>query len=192
MKNIDLLIDEFVAKVNTLSQLPLDEEEVPPFLRGSGPDEYGQYLWKIVPMDCSAWVDPFTGKLSKKLPPSYLSLINRYAFPAFELGPIMFYSNTGQEIAWELSNKIFSDEHLSSILQRHGLLQIGNPYFYNYVPICFDGKTGKGNEYPLVQIDHESILCDSKVKVIKEIAPSFESFVESVIHGCFFEVRRLG
>lgn len=47
-----------------------------------------------------------------------------------------------------------------------------NPYFYNYDPVCFDCNLG-ATEPRLVQLDHEAILCNSRIQVVREIAPSF-------------------
>ena len=36
-------------------------------------------------------------------------------------------------------------------------------------------------EFPVVQIDHEAVLCDSQIRVVKEVSPSFLAFAEEVI-----------
>jgi hypothetical protein len=45
-------------------------------------------------------------------------------------------------------------------------------------PVCFDIKSGTNSkDYRIVKIDHGEILCNYRVKVVKEIAPSFRHLV---------------
>lgn len=177
--DIDAIVDAFVEAVNATEQEPLPPDEVPKSLRIGEADKYGQFRWKICRADHKSWVETPERNLPIQFPPSYLSFISRYTFPAFKFGPIFFFGNTGQDINWELSKRIFIDEIMSPFLLQNGYLQIGNPYQYNYDPICFDTK--KGGEYPIVQLDHEEIICNSKSKIVEEIAPSFLKFIQDTI-----------
>lgn len=180
--NTDKLIDEFVDAINTSQLLPLSFDEVPEYLRIGNQDEYGEFHWKISLNNCSKWVDKLKLKLPYELPKSYLSLITRYAFPILELKPAMLYANTGKDVFNELSKSIFKDKFMSEFLFKNGFVQLGVPYTGNYDPICFDcRKKVKNYEYPIVQLDHEMILCREKIKINKEIAPSFRSFIEASI-----------
>lgn len=78
---IDKLIDRFVDQINKSEKEKLDPNEVPFSLRFGEPDEYGDYDWKICETDCKGWVDPLIHKLPKCFPPSFYSLLSRYAFP---------------------------------------------------------------------------------------------------------------
>jgi hypothetical protein len=49
-------------------------------------------------------------------------------------------------------------------------------------PVCFDIKSGTNSkDYRIVKIDHGEILCDYRVKVVKEIAPSVRHLVLQTI-----------
>ncbi len=183
MNRIEELVDSFVDCINDSDLTYLDEDEVPPFLRVGDLDDCRQYEWKIQKSDCSNWIHPLQEKLPKLFPPSYYSLVSRYAFPAFEIGPILLFGNTGHDTYWELSKRIFLDGFMSYFLLENGYIQIGNPYFYNYDPICFDTNTQieKSLEYPIVKIDHEEILSKSKLVVVEEISISFLKFVEDYL-----------
>lgn len=176
---MDDLIDSFVETLNSASLELLLQENVPLFLRDGDPDQYGYCGWKVRKADCKSRVNIFEQKLPKRFPPSYYSFISRYAFPAFQLGPIFLFGNTGQGNNWELSKRIFLDEFMSSHLLQSWYLQIGNPQKYDYDPICFDIK--RDTEWPIVQIDHEDILCNSRIRVKREIAPSFLEFVQEFV-----------
>ena len=112
------------------------------------------------------------------LPPSSC-FVSRYSFPAFEVGDLMLFANTGQSVRWELSDRIFADPYMSPVLLKAGFIQIGNPFFDNYDPVCFDTNAAK-REYPIVQLDHEVTLQSGGVKVVKQIAPSFIDFVIAI------------
>lgn len=182
--NTDALIDSFANKVNAANREPLPSNEVPEIVRDGNPNQHDLVSWKIKPIQSAPWVAVIMKKVPKRLPHSYSSLITRYVFPAFQVGPVFIFANTGQDSFWEMSARIFMDGFLSGHLMRNGYIQIGHPLSYNYDPVCFDTKQASkhGCECPLVQISHEEILCNSKLKVVREIAPSFLELVG--VFGC--------
>ncbi len=179
---LDKIIDIFVEKINQSDKDLLEEDELPPFLRLGEPDEYGDYSWIICEKDCKSWIDPLVAKLPKRFPPSYYSLVSRYAFPVLEVGPVMLFANTGEDSYWELSKRIFIDKYMSTMLLKNGYIQFGNQYYGSYNPVCFDINR-KRREHPVVLIDHAEILhkSNSKVVVMDEIAPSFMNIVKTYL-----------
>ena len=186
--NIDSKIDVFVSKVNTSPREPLPPDEVPDFLRIGNPDKYGQFMWSIKESDCDwiqGWFEAFEHELHLKFPPSFQYLLSRYAFPAFQCGPVFLYANTGyellseQDFSWEFKERLFKDKSLANALLPAGYLQIGNPNDCNYDPVCFDTNNSNNGEYAIVQIDHEGILCWSEINVVEVIAPSFLELIEN-------------
>jgi hypothetical protein len=178
---IDSLIDAFVEKINSQPREMEALDEVPPCVREGAPDELWT-RWRIVKSDNSASIADLENRLGRRFPPSFRHLVSNYCFPAFEFGPLMFFANTGQDTFWELSKRLFADPHMSAALLDAGFIQIGNPYFYNYDPICFDTNEAK-NEYRIVQLDHEPILQFGKLNVIQEISPSFIDFLSQRVAG---------
>lgn len=186
---IDSKIDAFAAKIISSPRECLDPEDVPEQLRTGMPNRYGQFMWSIIKSDCDwiqGWFEAFEQELQLKFPPSFQSLISRYSFPAFQCGPVFLYANTGNElqpecgITKEFKERIFLDKGLVNALLPAGYLQIGNPDEVNYDPICFDTNNRiDDGEYPIVQIDHEWILCRSKIEVVRVIAPSFLELIEN-------------
>src|SRR5205823_3300552 len=87
---------------------------------------------------------------------------------------MMFFANTGEDTFWELGKRLFQDQHMSPHLLAAGFLQIGNPFFYKYDPVCFDTKSPR-IEKRIVQLDHEAILQRGEMHIIKEIAPFFST-----------------
>jgi hypothetical protein len=71
---------------------------------------------------------------------------------------------------------------MSKDLLPAGYVQIGRPEGGSYDPVCFDFNVPKQNrEYGIVLIDHEEILCNSRIKVLQELWPSFRKLVEHQI-----------
>jgi hypothetical protein len=186
MSDLPALVDAFVRKINTDPREPEHLDEVPAFLRQSAADDPasepsdGWTRWRVVRRDNSTQIEKLQERTGTPFPPSFQYLLANYSFPAFEFGPIMFFANTGEDTFWELGKRLFQDPHMSPHLLRAGFLQIGNPYFYNYDPVCFDGNSPR-IEKRIVQLDHEAILQHGEMKVVEEIAPSFVDFVHAAL-----------
>jgi hypothetical protein len=98
----------------------------------------------------------------RTFPPSFQYFLTNYSFPAFDCGAMTFFANTGADVYWKLEKKLFLDPNMSPDLLRAGFLQIGNPFIGNYDPICFDCNR-RTVEHRIVQLDHEEILCNSRI-----------------------------
>jgi len=73
------------------------------------------------------------------------------------------------------------DKGLWETLIPNGYLQFGKGPDMDYDPVCFDISSRKNRDYRIVKIDHEDILCNSRIKVVAEIAPSFRALVLQTI-----------
>jgi hypothetical protein len=120
----------------------------------------------------------FAEKLPRRMPQSFESFLSRYSFPAFDVLGITLFG-------WDSdSNKYFVEastpnNSLSELLIPAGYVQIGRPDTGDFDAICFDlSRQPKNREYRIVQVDHEDILCNSKVRVTAELWSSFMKLVE--------------
>ena len=67
-------------------------------------------------------------------------------------------------------------------LQGAGYIQFGLGPDMDSDPVCFDITSGTNSkDYRIVKIDRGEILCNYRVKVVKEIAPSFRHLVLQTI-----------
>ena len=131
--------------------------------------------------DNSSRLGRFEEKLPRRLPQSFEFFLSHYSFPEFDaMGITMF--------GWESDSNLFTDNasapkgSLSELLVPAGYVQIGRPDTGSFDAVCFDLKGNNQNrEYPIVQADHEEILCNWRVKLSGELWPSFIAFVESVL-----------
>jgi hypothetical protein len=133
--------------------------------------------------DNSSRLRALVEKLPKRLPPSFESFLSRYSFPAFEVLGVWLFG-------WDSDSNRYVAEasipkgSLSELLIPAGYLQIGRPESVNYDAICFDFNQPRHNrEYRVVQVDHEDILVNFRVRVTGELWPSFVKFVESALNS---------
>lgn len=173
----DALVDDFVGYLNQAGFQPKYPKEVPEELRTSATN-YEMFQWQIRASASNLWVEKLAQHLPEKFPRPFRSLIDRYRFCNFEIGPVMFFANTGHDLLYELSARLSKP---LPMLHEHGYLQFGNPHETNFDPICFDMQRRKRDDAPIVQLDHEEILIRSRVKVVAEIAPSFMEFMQRAI-----------
>jgi hypothetical protein len=177
------LVDAFVERVNSEPRQLESVAEVPAFLREEVPESLRHTVpedstgWRVVRCDYSARIDELQIRTARRFPPSFYYFLSNYSFPAFQFGALMFFANTGEDTYWELAKRLVSDPHMSPNLLRAGFLQIGNPFFYNYDPVCFDSNSAKG-ESRIVQLDHEAILLHGEMAIVKEVAPSFVELLQ--------------
>jgi hypothetical protein len=129
-------------------------------------------------VDSTPRIESLEKLLPKRFPVSYSSLIRRYAFPAFDAGPIRFFANTGDESLDELSVAIFQDPIIARVTQANGFIQFARPESGSYDPICFDARHSVSNrEYPIVRLNHEVILCRDEIGSPTIVASSFYRFI---------------
>ena len=176
-ENDDALVDAFVAYLNAAGFEPKFRDAVPEELRTSGA-EYDTFHWQIRSAPFNAWVEGLDEKLPQRWPKPFRSLIQRFRFCNFEIGPLMLFANSGHQLFYELSDRVLKDKGIFPTLHKNGFLQFGLPHETNYDPVCFDMKRRNRDDAPIVQLDHEEILQWSRILVVQEIAPSFAQFMQ--------------
>lgn len=176
----DKLVDRFVDYLNRAGFEPRFREEITEELRTSN-TEYEMVHWQIRPASPNPWVEELAQMLPQQWPKPFRSLIGRYRFSNLEVGPLMLFANSGHDLFYELSKRVFADEGIFPLLHKHGFLQFGLPQEANYDPVCFDMQHGNRGDAPIVQLDHEDILIRSRIRVVQQIAPSFSQFMQHAI-----------
>lgn len=179
-ENGDDLVDAFVAYLNAEGFEPKFLDEVPEELRTSGA-EYDTFNWQIRSAPFNPWVEGPNQELPQRWPKAFTSLIQRYRFCNFEIGPLMLFANSGYQLFYELSDRTFKDKGIFPTLHKNGFLQFGLPHETNYDPVCFDMKRRNRADAPIVQLDHEEILQWSRIRIVREIAPTFAQFMRHAI-----------
>jgi hypothetical protein len=122
-------------------------------------------------------IDEFERMLERRLPKSFRHLVTHYAFRPFEWGPISFFGNSETYDAFSLHIAPMRDDIIWQMTHSAGFVYFGRPEAANYDPICF-APTESDRESPIVQLDHEAILIEGRIKLAPEIAPSFVALAE--------------
>jgi len=184
MDSTGKLIDQFVAMLNSTGLEPLFAPDVPEELRiGELAEIPDMFLWKIRAAEPNPWVSELEAILPYPFPLPYKSLIARFRFAKFDLGPIMFLANTGDEVFHELFRVLADDKEFQRQLLQHGFLQFGRQSGGGFDPVCFAMKERKNGDAPVVQLDHEDLMIRDRICIRRKIAPSFLAFAEQVIAG---------
>jgi hypothetical protein len=156
MNKIDQIVDQFAEKLK---------------LNGNAIESYGDI----------DWVEIITNKLPTKYSPSFMSLISRYIFDDIEVGKLWLFANRGDQNWDELSHAIFRDSMIFNFTSSNGFLHFARPVDGSYDPVCFDIRNRKKREYPVVRLDHESILISNKIEVIEILYPSLLELMNEYI-----------
>lgn len=179
----DRRIDVFVRAVNASRREPLNGDEIPALCRRDAVNSTSFLEWQIVPSADATWLSEVESRLPYRLPATFRSLIARYLFPSFSVEPLTFYSVgvTDPQTTAEFRQAIFADRHLSTFLFKNGFLPFARPADWNYDPVCFDYRSkARKTEPSVVRIDHEEILCNSRLRIVETLSAAFYVLLEDM------------
>lgn len=185
MNDHELLIDRFVATFEKLDEMTTKETLCPIAwqLSVGEPDEYGWKEWRPIQVKTARpQLDMLYVRLLAPFPPLFEKLVLRYRWAEVDLKSYTLLANPPGADLSGLLHEISKDASLWDALLPAGYVQFGKGPDIDYDPVCFDIKSrnNKG-DYRIVKIDHEEILCNYRVKVVAELAPSFEQLVLQTI-----------
>jgi len=146
-------------------------------------NQFSEKLWRPIPQVTDpSMLDPFYAKLPARFPPLYEQLVLTYRWADVDLGSYRLLGNPLGTNLCGLLDKMLKDEFLSTCLFKNGYIPFGKGPDIDYDPVCFDLKSRKKNrEFSIVKLDHEEILCNERIKVVTDLAPSFEQLVKATI-----------
>jgi hypothetical protein len=181
------LVEQFVACWEKLNGLSVNENLDPLASRFSTGEktEFGGEAWRpILQTTDPSMLDPLYARLPARFPPLYERLVLTYRWPEVDLGSYRLLGNPlGPDLSG-LLQEILKDKFLSACLLKSGYIPFGKGPDIDYDPVCFDLKSRKKNrEFKIVKIDHEKILCNERIKVVAELAPTFEQLVRNTIEA---------
>lgn len=94
----DELVDAFVLYINRSGLEPKFPDEVLIELR-KGDADYGMVHWEIRTASPNPSLEGLLQKLPQAWPKAFRSILDRYRFCNFEIGPVMFFANTGHDVS---------------------------------------------------------------------------------------------
>ena len=181
------LVEQFVASFAKLDDLSSSREldSIAWELRIDEPDQHGRIEWR--PSRTSSdpeLLDPVYAKIPARFPPLYEKLVLSYRWAQVYLPSFSLLANPPGPDLNGLLQEITKDKGLWNSLAPAGYIQFGRGPDMDYDPVCFEIKSRtKRRDYRVVKIDHEEILCNWRVKVVAEVAPSFEQLVLQTIES---------
>jgi hypothetical protein len=127
-----------------------------------------------------------------RLPRLYEQLLLTYKWGNADVGIAHLKTGPGPCDGFNLYLNYGGDtlmSHLEEARRDKGLwgTLVPNGYFpfgrvgCTYDPLCFALRERRGDDCPVVRIDHEEILCWDRLKVMGRLAPSFRGLVEAVL-----------
>ena len=132
--------------------------------------------------DNSSSLAALEARLPQRISNSFESLLAKYSFPRFDACGITFFAWDADWTKTEyLGASSGAKNTLSELLLLSGFLQIGRPDTGDFDAICLDLNSGR--EQRIVQIDHEEILCNNRVRITSELWPSFLTIMDKVLSG---------
>src|ERR1700739_655296 len=184
-RHMDQLLVQFVDSFEKL-----DEMEEYPFLNPIAgalamgqPAESGMVVWRPRRTEPEpALLEFLRSKLPARFPPLFERLLLTYRWAEAHLDRYTLMANPPGPSLEGFFQQISGDPGLWESLIPAGYLRFGKGPDADYDPVCFDmNSRKKSREMRVVKIDHEEILCNYRVKVVAELAPSFEALVLQTI-----------
>lgn len=182
---MDDLLSTFVQsfeKLNGLDFFP-ELDPIAAALTAGEPDEDGILRWqpRRAETDISS-LDMVYAKLPARFPPLFERFLLTYRWAEVDLETYKLLPNPpGPDLNGFLRG-MSKDKGLWEALIPAGFLQFGRGPDIDYDPVCFDiSSRAKNRDMRVVKIDHEEILCNHKVKVVAELAPSFFELLQGTI-----------
>jgi hypothetical protein len=185
-----LLLQHFIASFNKLGDTTVfdrtrDAASIPPEMDAGADDSpWARRVWKpaAIRTDRSA-LDELYQKLPDRFPPLYEELVLSYRWFEADLhGYITLLANAPGPTLRPLMDEITADLALVEVLFARGLIPFGRASGGSYDPICFDTLRRRNDgDYPIVRVEHEAMLCDSRIGESWVVAGSFRTFLEKIV-----------
>jgi hypothetical protein len=180
------LLEKYVVAFEKLDEMVVDEFSMLPAeqLISGREDEYGRKLWKPIRVETpKRFLDEIYAELPNqfRFPRLFEQLLLSYRWAEVDLGTYRLLANPpGDDLNGFFQKMTHPD--LWDVLTSAGFIPFGKGPDLDYDPVCFDIKTRKQDgDCRIVKIDHEEILCNNRIKVVAELAPSFHQLVLQTI-----------
>lgn len=180
------LIAEFVGAFDALDDLTVwSKDHMLPAELEAGLDDsrWARQQWKpaMMPTPRTA-LDQFLLTYSIRFPELYEKLLLSYRWRAVDLcGLARLFGNPPGPLAEGLFAAIVADPLHRTVLLPAGIVPVARAPDDNDL-ICFN-TTNRSvrRDYPLVQIDHEVLVCRERILNRRQLWPTFRSFAEIVV-----------
>jgi hypothetical protein len=187
------LLDAFVAAFGAFDDmLVIGRAAAEAPLVVAEPNMLGFHQWRprLSPTNQAA-LDELYRHLPQGLPVLFEDLLLRWRWAPVDVGAVQLLANpVGVDLSGFVS-QVLNDRGLAEVLLPAGYIQFGRPGGGGYDPVCFDIARGRTtDDARVVQIDHEAILCHHRLRVVRELYPSFRHLIAEVVAAAAQSPRR--
>ncbi|HEY8716458.1 MAG TPA: hypothetical protein VIM00_13835 [Candidatus Acidoferrum sp.] len=178
------LIEQFVASFAAFGEMTARaDDEAALSLAVGPPGEHGFRRWKPLKLQTDVGaLEAIYSKLPARLPRLFEELVLCYRWAEVDLERFTLLANPPGDDLMGLYAAMSSDNYLWIHLVPSGFLRLAKGPGGDYDPVCFDIRSRKkSGDCPIVKIDHEQILCNDRIQVVGELAPSFLNLLQTTI-----------
>ena len=183
--NDEELLEKYVATFPVFDEMVADEFSLSAAIQLAveDVDKYGRRLWKPVKIETpQSRLQEVYAELPARFPKLFERMLLSYRWAEVDLGTYRLLANPPGDGFNGFFQQMTDNSFLWDALLPAGFIPFGKGPDLDYDPVCFDIKTGRqGGDYRIVKIDHEEILCNNRVKIVAELAPSFYQLVLQTI-----------
>jgi hypothetical protein len=171
------LLARFVATFEQLDDLMcLPSEPTPPELASPEPDGWDRWRPAAIPTG-RAQLEALYRKVPGPFPALYEQLVLSYRWLEVHLETAMLLGNPPGPTLDGLASAILGDVVLINTLLPARLIPFGRVSGGSYDPMCFDLRARKRDDCPIIQVEHESVLCHDRIGETWLRYPSFRELV---------------
>ena len=144
-------------------------------------DEYGQPVTPPEPVETPrAALDKLYRLIPGPLPYLFEELLLSYRWPKSDLDTLTVFPNPRGPGLNAFAQEPLIDKGLAEMLLPARYVQFARGGGGNYDPVCFDLRAASASDCPIVQIDHEEILCNYRIKPVAVLASSFRALLRTL------------
>lgn len=116
-----------------------------------------------------------------RFPSLFEKLLLSFRWYGADTGLFRIFPNPpGEDLSQFLSN-MQRDQAMFEFCLQNGFVLFGLGPDLRHDAVCFDvRKSVHGRKYPVVKLDHEQILCNSRIKILENLAKNFDDLVRLV------------
>jgi hypothetical protein len=183
----DLLLAQYISSFERFDELSGNPDIYPIIgaLALGRANDYGHVAWRprrTEPQDFL--MEPIYSKLPAKFPALFERLLLTFRWADVSLDRYTLMANPPGSDLDGFFQGISKDPGLWEALIPAGYLRFGKGPDVDYDPVCFDmNSRNKNREIRIAKIDHREILYNYRVKVVAELAPSFEALILQTIES---------
>ena len=181
----DIILRHFIAKFEEYDELsfsPAIDPIAAEFISAEA-NLATRHTWRPMRLDMDpVELDGIYAKLPARFPKLFERLVLSYRWAEVHLDTFTLFPNHAKSGLSGWLRETSRDKFLWDFLIRSGFIPFAKGPDMDYDRVCFDiGARKKSGDYRIVKIDHEAALCNSRLKIVAELSPTFRDLVQQTI-----------